>query len=152
MQNLRKLWAAISGEGFVDAAQRDDDSATAANLRQLLKHCPVCKDGFLKHSYALIATTILGDEEKDQTVVFFKALKEQRWRDLLGFRGWEGLRNNAEAYALRCHTDRVALLVLRSPYEPYDDDELLTCDVLNSESGQELLSLVPQHKWKSLQP
>lgn len=150
MQNLKKLWTAISGEEFVDEAQKGD--ATTEKLRRLLKSCAICGKGFSHHFYALFATTVFSAEEKSRVVSFFKTLEEHRWRDSLEFQEWDALRNNAEAYAIRCSTGRMALLTVHSPYEVYEHDSAIAYEVLNMESGQELASLIEQNKWKPLQP
>ncbi len=140
----------LSGEEFIDSPEKGD--ATAKKLRRVLKSCPVCGEGFSQHSYALLATTVFGADQKLRVTAFFESLEEHRWSDLLKFRNWDALSNNVESYAIRCVTGRAAIVTLHSPYEVYEDDSIIKCEVLSSESSQELLPLIEADEWKPLQP
>jgi hypothetical protein len=148
MKTLKKLQSFIRGAQSLDEPRRRDPNAE--KLRRLLKKCPVCQRGLSQHSHAIFATTILSEEDGERREGFFKALKEHRWPDAQEYQEWNGLDDNAEAYALRCNTNRIALLVVRSPFELYEGDSLLNYEILDLESGQKLEALIEESKWQPL--
>lgn len=149
MRTLKKLRKLIKGGEFADQTDRRD--ATAEKLRHILEQCPVCQRGFINHSYAIFATTALSEENKDRQEQFFQTLKEHHWRDAQEHQEWDGLGDNAEAYALRCNTNRIALLIVRSTSDLYNSDTLLEHEILSLKSGQELESLIEKNKWHPLE-
>jgi hypothetical protein len=54
------------------------------------------------------------------------------------------------AYALHCRTGKMVALLERSPFEEYEADRLIACDLLGEESGQRLKAMVPTGDWRKM--
>ena len=148
MKTLKKFWNVMKRKGAIDMAKRQEGAATAAELQKMLEHCPICQHGFVGHSYALLATTILGGEENSCTNEFLDALKEHRWRDARQFQEWEGSRDNLVAYALRCTDGRLVLLIVHDFFELFYSSGLVECDCLSVENSRQL-EAVFELEWRS---
>jgi len=149
METLKSIWAVIRDELSVNVRQGD---ATAGKLRQMLRRCPICSGDFSGHSYALFATEVFGESNKNRIELFFRVLEEHNWQEASTFRDWDPCRNDAEAYALKCITEEAALLISYSPFELYENDCLISVEVLSGSVGTELISFVPSDRWKALAP
>ena len=66
------------------------------------------------------------------------------------FQEFEGFLNAAEAFALKCISGAVVLLMVRNPFELYDANEILDLEILDSSTGKELVSLIDSGKWRRL--
>lgn len=51
---------------------------------------------------------------------------------------------------MRCHTGKVALLLERSPFEAYEADRLIACDVLPENNGSQLSTMVAPNEWRRM--
>jgi hypothetical protein len=148
MEILKRLWAAIGG-GEIPGNIGSGD-AKAENLKRVLQRCPICGNDFLNHSYALFATTVFAEGNKHRIELLFTALEQHDWLQAVQFQDWDVLSNNVEAYALKCSTGQVALVIIHSPYEVFERDSLIKLEVLNGELGNALISFVGVDRWKPL--
>ncbi len=68
---------------------------------RVLGPCAQCGAALSGHEYARLATEIL-DEDKASVTRFFQAVKDRDWLNLKSFQRWGALRDNIEAFAVRC--------------------------------------------------
>ena len=113
-------------------------------MRQALE-----KRGFMPQAFSMVATIILEPENKLKVEAFCQAFRERRWGDLRTFQQWEGAKDNLEAYAVKCETGCV-LLVVYSHFELFFGDCVYHCEPLSVEEGRSLESFVPERSWHVL--
>ena len=135
---LKKLWATISGEAVSETI--NIDNATAEKLVRLLKNCPACRNDFSDHHYSMLAKTVYSEQNKQQVAQFIQAFKEHNWVVAMAFQDWEALENALEAYAIRCKFGGIAVLLIHSPYEVFEDDSVFSVEVLSPEESELFLS------------
>jgi hypothetical protein len=109
-----------------------DEDAHGVEIRRMLKSCPVCQEHFDNHSYAQFAITVASTDRGTRLREFFDALKTHDWRKAIEFQEFEGLLNAAEAFALKCVSGAVVLLMVRNPFELYDANEILDYEILDA--------------------
>ena len=148
MNKIKRWWNSVSGRLAQDGTQTED--ITAGELCRMQQHCPVCGGGFDHHDYAHFAMTVLGEDRRGRVREFFDACEDREWREALAFLEFDAKRDALVAYAMRCHTGRLAVLLERSPIEAYEADRLIACDVLDDASGRELEQLIEQNSWRRL--
>jgi len=129
---------------------KKQEDATAAELRRMLKVCPACGANLNNHSYAIFAVTVASGERKKELLEFFQALKAHDWRKVRQFEDFDPLHNAAEAFALKCVSGSLVLLMVRSPFELYDASNIMDFEVLDGESGKELSALIEADEWRML--
>jgi hypothetical protein len=127
-----------------------DEDAHGVEIRRMLKFCPVCQKHFGDHSYALFAITVASIDRSTRLREFFDTLKAHDWRKAMEFEEFEGSLNSAEAFALKCMSGKVVLLMVRDPFELFDANEILDYEILDSSTGEELVSLIDSGKWRRL--
>ncbi|MDX2031836.1 MAG: hypothetical protein SF339_14270 [Blastocatellia bacterium] len=145
---IKRWWTTVSGKLVADVEQRDD--VTARELCRMMKRCPVCSGDFDDHAYAHFAVTVLNDQQRKRAMTFIDACEEHRWEEARRFQEFEKDRDALVAYAFRCHTGRLTLLLERSPFEVYEPDRLIACNVLDETSGERLERLVSRSDWRRL--
>ena len=148
MNKIKKWWTGVSGRLVADASVKED--VTAVELCRMLKRCPVCAGDFDEHAYAHFAVTVLADQQKHRAMNFIEACEEHRWEEARRFQEFEKDRDALVAYAVRCNTGRLTLLLERSPFEVYESDRLIACNVLDETSGYRLERLVARNDWRRL--
>lgn len=148
MTLLKRLWTAISGERWADDSQKVD--ATAEELRRMLKCCPACEGGWFNHTYVSFAIMVIGEDKKDRVLALLEALKDHRWKEAQTFQEFDPLRDALEAFALRCCTGRIGLLIVRNPEELWESHSLIADEVLDLEAGHELAALIDPNNWRPL--
>jgi hypothetical protein len=126
------------------------EEAIAVELRRMLKVCPACQASLANHSYALFAITIASDERKKHLLEFVRALQFHDWRVAQQFSDFDPLLNATEAFALKCLSGSLVLLVVRNPFELFESSNILQLEVLGRVSGEELESLIESDKWRTL--
>lgn len=147
MNKLKRWWNSVSGR-LADGTQTQD--ITAGELCRMLQRCPVCGGDFNDHDYAHFAMTVLGEDRRGRVREFFEACEDREWGEALTFQEFDAKRDAVVAYAMRCHTGRLAVLLERSPFEVYEADRLIACDVLDDASGRELERLIESNSWRRL--
>lgn len=148
MNKIRSWWKNVSARLAAEGNTLED--ITGSELCRMLKHCPTCGDGFNNHDYAHIAVTVLGQDRRGRVREFLDACEDHLWEEAVTFQDFDARRDALVAYALRCHTGRIIVLLERSPSEAYESDRLIACDVLDEASGRELESLIAQPDWRRL--
>jgi hypothetical protein len=148
MNKIKRWWNSVSGRLAVEGTQVED--ITASELRRMLQRCPVCGGGFENHDYAHFAVTILVEEKRGRVKEFFEACEERQWEEAQRFQEFDPQRDAIVAYALRCATNRLAFVMERSPFEVYESDRLVACDVLDEASGQRLEQIIARNNWRRL--
>jgi hypothetical protein len=124
------------------------DRATAVYLKKLMPTCPVCNEAVDCHQFALMATTVIGDQEKPRTLQFFNHIKRHEWKELTQFKDWQATRDDLLAYSIACPGGGGAVVAIRSPFELYESDELFLQQVLTPEEQTAIFSLVPAGEWQ----
>ena len=127
-----------------------NSDATAIELRRMLKSCPACHRTLDDHSYANIAITVASPENRKRLGKFCEALKEHDWPELMRFDDFDPLLNALEAFAINCTWGWMILLAVRNPFELFESNEVLDCEVLDSVNGKVLGSLIEADKWRRL--
>ncbi len=123
----------------------------AGQLRDLLGTCPICHSDFTYHWYAQFAMTINDRDHYERVSDFIKAAEEHRWEALLTFSEFQGDRDTIIATALRCPGRRMALILEHDPWDFCDSRYIISCEVLEQETGQELGMLIEEDKWYLLE-
>jgi hypothetical protein len=139
--------AAAEGAAAKGAAAED---LTGRELSRMLQRCPVCREDFAGHFYAHFAVTVLGEDRRGRVREFFDACEDRDWEGVRQFQEFDPRRDAVVAYAVRCRAGRIALAIERSPFEGYEADRLIACDVLEEESGQELNGLIAENDWRRM--
>jgi hypothetical protein len=66
------------------------------------------------------------------------------------FDDFDSLLNALEAFAVKCPSGQMVLLAVRNPFELFESNEVLDCEVLDSTTGKQLDSLIEPSKWLRL--
>jgi hypothetical protein len=148
MNKLKRWWNSVSGKLTLNPAEAPDP--TARELCRMMKRCPVCAGEFDDHSYAHFAVTVLADHEAHRALEFIDACEDHRWEDARRYQEFDHENDALVAYALRCNTGRLSLLLERSPFEAYELDRLFCCNVLDVTSGERLERIVAPNDWRRL--
>ena len=124
--------------------QKEKGTAIAEQLKKILKRCPICKqESFKDHSYLLLATTVIREEERDRVDAFVEALKNHRWSQLHQFQEWEGAYDNLVAYLCRCVQGNIALLTVHDSMELFYSPSLIELEILDLPTIQALEGAIP---------
>jgi hypothetical protein len=129
---------------------RKSKDATAVMLRQLIPACPVCNGKLESHQYAVIATTIIGEQEKPRVTELISHVRMHHWDALSSFKEWKGDRDDVVVYAIRGPHDAGVVILVRSPYELYENDELFVQEMVTAEELAVISGLVPLTDWRPL--
>jgi len=124
--------------------------ATAVKLKKLLPTCSVCKAATDAHEFAVIGTTVIGDQEKPRVTQFFGHVKRHEWNDLNQFKEWQSDRDNLLAYSIACPNGGGMVVAVRSPFELYDTDEVCLQETITPEEQVAISRLVPPADWQPL--
>ena len=124
--------------------------SSAPDVLSSIGPCPICKRELSGHSYSLLASEVVDRKSGQESLItFFESLKNRDWKRLLKAGNWEGLSDNVELYGIVCG-GAVVLVVIRSPFELYDDDEILLVETVAEEDSRLLLGLAKDKTWKTL--
>ena len=145
-----KLFERIAGMINPEAGRtRRSPTVSWANR---IDHCPNCGRELTGHLYSLLASDVIDRKEGQQRLIeFFESLKSHDWRKLLTFQQWEGVSDNVELFGILCGPDSVVLVVIRRPFELYDNDEILAIEALGEVDSKSLLGLVKDKNWKTIE-
>jgi len=97
-----------------------------------------------------LATTVAFPENSERLREFCRLLNAHDWSRLKQFQDFDPLLNAIEVFAIKCVSGAIVLLTLRNPFELFDSNEVLDCEVLDSTAGNELDSLIEADKWQRL--
>jgi hypothetical protein len=130
--------------------RKTEENATAVKLKQLLPKCNACTVAMNLHQFAIIGTTVVGEQDKPRVAQFFGRIKRHEWNDLIQFKDWQSDRDNLVAYLIACPGGGGMVVAVRSPFELYDRDEVLLLVTLTPEEQSVLSQLVPAEDWQRL--
>lgn len=145
MTKVRRAWTSIKGEPEKSRGILDP---TAEKLSRLLCNCPTCRYALADHYFSLFATTILDRGGKTRVRELLEKLQEHRWNDLSEYRDWDSTADDLEIYAIRCPTNTLAFAIIRSPTELYEPEQLIHCEILDSEESGKVSSLIEESNWR----
>lgn len=120
--------------------------ATAAKLLKLLPICPVCNITAQGHLFALIATTIVGQDEIAHITELVSRQRRHDWAALHPFKEWKATCDNAIKGP---HHEGVVILI-RSPYELYERDEIFVQGIVNAADLAAISEIVLPEDWQGL--
>jgi len=126
------------------------DEHVAAGLRLELKCCPVCSGHFKEHRFARFASTRIG-KGYPPADGFVDSLKRHDWDDLIKYQSGEKTPDNAEACVIVCPRGGLALLIVHTPFEPWDYASIDFRELLNPEEGENLKKLIREDLWMPLE-
>jgi hypothetical protein len=121
-----------------------------ASLLSMIDQCPHCGRKLTGHHYVVFASDVV-DKEKQHLIEFFESFKSHDWRKLVTFQRWEGLSDNVELYGILCGSDSVVLVVIRSPFELYESNEILAIEALDEDDSKAFLEWAKDKNWKSIE-
>jgi hypothetical protein len=116
----------------------------------MLKCCPACAGSLDDHSYTLVGITVAAPANQERLSSFCHLLKDHDWPALMRFDDFDPLLNALEAFAVKCPSEAMVLLAVRNPFELFESNEVLDCEVLDSTTGEQLDSLIETPKWLRL--
>jgi hypothetical protein len=126
------------------------DDATVAKLKKLLPSCSACKTAIDSHHFAVIGTTVVGDQQKPRVTEFFRHVKQHEWNDLSQFKDWQADRDNLLAYSISCPNGGGMVVVVRSPFELYDSDEVYHQETFTPDEQRIISEAVPPGEWQAV--
>src|SRR4051794_35537265 len=110
--------------------------AVSRMLQDVVKACSQCHSSLHSHKYALLATVPVRNEQKQELVKFFDAVKNHKWTELRSYQEWLGSSDNAELYALRCREHEMSIAVIKTAFEVFQSATLLYIEPLNSQDAK----------------
>ena len=117
-------------------------------MRQMLGGpCCRCKRDLSGHRYQIFAVTVATKERHEALLDFFHLAKTHAWEALAKQQDFDGTKNAAEVYALKCSSGDLTALYVRDPFELYDSIGLEKWDPLDENGAQEWESYLPESRW-----
>ena len=117
--------------------------AAARKIQRLASPCLACGKQKIEHNdghtYALIASEIAVPESADLEF-FCKPWKEHRWTELNQIQRFDGSKNAALVYAIRCSMG-IKVIAVRDPVELFDAGSVLGLVVLNDQETSQIQRL-----------
>ena len=111
-----------------------------------MEACPACSKDFRKHRYALLSSFV----EDQRSKSFLEDMEKRKWRTLLSFKEWKGDSDVLRLYAIKCPSGAIPTVLVRSPFEPFEDDYVLSIEVLGLIESQTLWDVASKRNWKPL--
>jgi hypothetical protein len=131
-----------------DVPVHDPQRATRYSLRQMLGgRCCRCNQDLRGHEYQMFASTIATSELYKTLLDFFNLAKSHEWETLAKYQAFDGSKNAAVVFALRCQGGGLTALYVRDPFELFDSKSLENWDSLSEKEGQEWNLFLPKEKW-----
>ena len=115
-----------------------------------LQTCPVCGNELRGHSYAILASIIETPKTQPRLHKFSNDIKNRCWSEVLRFSEWQGDSDVIQLYSIRCPTSLFALILIRSPFELYDDDHIIAIEALTADESSTLEAVIRGRNWKPL--
>jgi len=119
------------------------------DLASKIANCPCCETGLADHSFLLLASDIVG-QDPARLIAFFEAIKQRDWEAVIKYQRWDPLSDNVELYGIRCGSSQMALAIIRSAFDLYENDKALAVDCLSQKETEELLTLTKDNRWTVL--
>ena len=124
--------------------------ATAAKFLKLLLICPACNVTAQGHLLALISTAIIGKDEKARITELICRVRKHEWAALHSFKEWKATCDNAVVYVIKGPHPEGVVILLRSPYELYESDDIFLQEIVNSADLATISELVLPSDWQPL--
>lgn len=115
-----------------------------------LQTCPICGKELHGHRYALLASIVDNAKDRCRVDKFLNHIKTRTWSEILRLEEWQGDSDVILLYAIRCPTSILALILVRSPFELYDDDHVVWIESLTTEASSTLKAATERLNWKPL--
>jgi hypothetical protein len=131
-------------------SRKKETDAAAIALRKLLPSCSVCKAAIDSHHFAVVGTTVIGDPEEPRVTQFLRHVKRREWSDLRRFKDWQADRDNLPTYSISCPNGGGMVVVVRSPFELYDSDEVYLQETITPDEQRLISEAVPPGEWQAL--
>jgi hypothetical protein len=125
------------------------DEHVAAGLRLELKCCPVCSEPFKEHRFARFASIRIGKGHPPAND-FLESLRHHDWDDVIN-QNSEKTPDNAEACAIACPGGGLALLLVHTPFEPWDYASIDFRERLTPEEAENLRKIIREDLWMPLE-
>jgi len=130
----------------------ESEDLIAGKLRRLLANCPLCYcSGFSGHSYAQFASVRATREDKQQLQDFLEMVNRQEWGRLHQSQGFHVMHDAVILYAVRCSSGVAGIVVIRDPFELWEDDTLLSWKCAEGKSADSLVGLIDPADWRPLE-
>jgi hypothetical protein len=126
------------------------DDHVAAGLRLELKCCPVCSGQFKEHRFARFASIRIG-QGSPSADGFLDSLERQDWKEVIKYQGGEKTPDNAEPCVIACPRGGLALLLVHTPFEPWEYASIDFRELLKPEEGESLKKLIREDLWMPLE-
>jgi len=110
----------------------------------------VCEAATDSHKFAVLGTTVIGDQEKPRVTQFFGHVKRHEWKELNQFKDWRNDRDNLVAYFIGCPNGGGMVVAVRSPFELYESDEVYSQEAITPQEQAAISRLVPPNEWLPL--
>jgi hypothetical protein len=150
---LNEWWERVVADWHWQKEERRNRAlrdATAGELRNLLRQCPICRGQLDGHDYAALAVTVLSPKNKERVLQLVSAAQGKRWNGLSAFHEFDPMRDAVQADALRCPGGQVVILIVRNPFELFEGYDLLSWTMLDHQQSRELETHLEQVRWRPL--
>lgn len=95
-----------------------------------LQTCPICGKELRGHRYARLASIVDNARDRSRVDKFLNDIKTRTWSEVLRLQEWQGDSDVILLYAIKCPTSILASILVRSPFELYDDDHVVWIESL----------------------
>jgi hypothetical protein len=115
-----------------------------------LKNCPVCQKDLRGHRFVLLASIVDNLKDSSRLKTFLNDIKTRNWSEVLRYSEWRGDSDVVQLYAIKCTASLLGLVLIRSPFELYDDDHIVSTETLTANESSTLLAVTERKNWKPL--
>jgi hypothetical protein len=122
----------------------------AAGLRLELKACPVCSGPFKDHRFARFASVRIGERDPSADG-FLNSFERRDWNEVIRHQSGKETPDNAEACVIACSRGGLVLLLVHTPFEPWDYASIDSHELLKPQEGESLKRLIPEDLWMPLE-
>lgn len=111
--------------------------------------CPRCRQPLQNHGYQLFASTVADADRRESLLRFFQLAKAHDWKNLRRHQDFDGTKNVAQIYALKCPLNELLMLYVRNPFEPLDSELLEAWEALDRVEAVDWSALLQPERWLS---
>jgi hypothetical protein len=127
---------------------QDPQDATRYSLREMLGgRCCRCKQDLRGHEYQMFAVTVAVTERREALLDFFHLAKTHAWQSLSKYQEFDGSKNAAAVFALRCPNGDLTALYVCDPFELFESKSLESRATLGEKDAQEWAEFLPEKEW-----
>lgn len=147
---LSRLAQAVSAKMIDHSVNRGSKGITSYIRKDFDNACPICRDKFVDHSFTLLAVT--SSDETDRVNHLLNNVKAHRWADAFQIKEFDASRDATIVYVLSCPSNKLAMVIMSDPYDPYDVTFVFDHEVLDHETSEDLRSVLKDEKWRPMDP